>query len=551
MKNQNPILHTPEGVRDIYGSEFVQKFELQQLLYRGLAERGYQGIETPTFEFFDVFSREVGTVPSRELYKFFDKEGNTLALRPDMTPSIARAVSKYFHDETPIRLCYMGNTFINYDKYQGRLKETTQLGAELMGEESVSADVELLSVLVEALKAAGLEEFQVSVGQVEFFKALLKEAGIGSEAEESLRQLISDKNRFGAEELLADYELSPKLRETFLEMATLSGSAEALEKARALTDNPEALKALGRLEDIYKGLKGKGFEKYISFDLSMLSKYNYYTGIVFRAYSYGYGEPVAKGGRYDTLLSHFGRELPAVGFAIVVDQLQRALNSSEIRKEAAGPEGTRYLTFALTKGRLAKKTLELLEKVGITCEEMKDPDSRKLIFVNDELKLKFFLAKGPDVPTYVEYGAADIGVVGKDTLVEEGRKMYEVLDLGFGKCRMCVCGPASAREKLAHQEQIRVATKYPDIAKDYFYNQKHQTVEIIKLNGSIELAPLVGLSEVIVDIVETGSTLRENGLEVLEEIMPLSARMVVNQVSMKMEAERITKLIRELKAALS
>lgn len=551
MKNQNPILHTPEGVRDIYGSEFVQKFELQQLLYHVLAERGYQGIETPTFEFFDVFSREVGTVPSRELYKFFDKEGNTLALRPDMTPSIARAVSKYFHDETPIRLCYMGNTFINYDKYQGRLKETTQLGAELMGEESVSADVELLSVLVEALKAAGLEEFQVSVGQVEFFKALLKEAGIGSEAEESLRRLISDKNRFAAEELLADYELSPKLRETFLEMATLSGSAEALEKARALTDNPEALKALGRLEDIYRGLKEKGFEKYISFDLSMLSKYNYYTGIVFRAYSYGYGEPVAKGGRYDTLLSHFGRELPAVGFAIVVDQLQRALNSSDIRKEAAGPEGTRYLTFALTKGRLAKKTLELLEKVGITCEEMKDPDSRKLIFVNDELKLKFFLAKGPDVPTYVEYGAADIGVVGKDTLVEEGRKMYEVLDLGFGKCRMCVCGPASAREKLAHQEQIRVATKYPDIAKDYFYNQKHQTVEIIKLNGSIELAPLVGLSEVIVDIVETGSTLRENGLEVLEEIMRLSARMVVNQVSMKMEAERITKLIQALKAALS
>ena len=551
MKNQNPILHTPEGVRDIYGSEFVQKFELQQLLYRVLAERGYRGIETPTFEFFDVFSREVGTVPSRELYKFFDKEGNTLALRPDMTPSIARAVSKYFHDETPIRLCYMGNTFINYDKYQGRLKETTQLGAELMGEESVSADVELLSVLVEALKAAGLEEFQVSVGQVEFFKALLKEAGIGSGAEESLRRLISDKNRFAAEELLADYELSPKLRETFLEMATLSGSAEALEKARALTDNPEALKALGRLEDIYRGLKEKGFEKYISFDLSMLSKYNYYTGIVFRAYSYGYGEPVAKGGRYDTLLSHFGRELPAVGFAIVVDQLQRALNSSDIRKEAAGPEGTRYLTFALTKGRLAKKTLELLEKVGITCEEMKDPDSRKLIFVNDELKLKFFLAKGPDVPTYVEYGAADIGVVGKDTLVEEGRKMYEVLDLGFGKCRMCVCGPASAREKLAHQEQIRVATKYPDIAKDYFYNQKHQTVEIIKLNGSIELAPLVGLSEVIVDIVETGSTLRENGLEVLEEIMPLSARMVVNQVSMKMEAERITKLIQALKAALS
>ncbi|WP_418488864.1 ATP phosphoribosyltransferase, partial [Eisenbergiella porci] len=195
----------------------------------------------------------------------------------------------------------------------------------------------------------------------------------------------------------------------------------------------------------------------------------------------------------------------------------------------------RYLTFALAKGRLANKTLELLEEVGITCEEMKDKSSRKLIFVNEELKLKFFLSKGPDVPTYVEYGAADIGVVGKDTLLEEGRRVYEVLDLGFGKCRMCVCGPENARELLKHQQLIRVASKYPNIAKDYFNNMKHQTVEIIKLHGSVELAPIVGLSEVIVDIVETGTTLKENGLMVLEEICQLSARVVVNQVSMKME----------------
>ena len=212
--------------------------------------------------------------------------------------------------------------------------------------------------------------------------------------------------------------------------------------------------------------------------------------------------------------------------------------------------GDRYLTFALAKGRLAKQTLELLEKIGITCEEMKDKDSRKLIFVNEELKLKFFLAKGPDVPTYVEYGAADIGVVGKDTIMEEDRRVYEVLDLGFGKCRMCVCGPASAKELLRHHERIRVATKYPLIAKDYFYNKKHQTVDIIKLNGSVELGPLVELSDVIVDIVETGSTLRENGLDVLEEICPLSARVIVNQVSMQMQADRIKKLIADLKAAL-
>ena len=206
----------------------------------------------------------------------------------------------------------------------------------------------------------------------------------------------------------------------------------------------------------------------------------------------------------------------------------------------------RYLTFALAKGRLAKKTLALLEQIGITCDEMKDPDTRKLIFVNEELKMKFFLSKATDVPTYVEYGAADIGVVGKDTILEEGRNLYEVMDLGFGKCRMCVCGPASARELLKKNEIIRVASKYPVIAKDYFNNRKHQTVEIIKLNGSVELAPIVGLSEVIVDIVETGSTLRENGLEVLEEVCPLSARMVVNQVSLKMENERIHKLLEDL-----
>lgn len=211
----------------------------------------------------------------------------------------------------------------------------------------------------------------------------------------------------------------------------------------------------------------------------------------------------------------------------------------------------RYLTFALTKGRLASSTIEMLEKIGITCEEMKDKNSRKLIFVNEELKLKFFLAKGPDVPTYVEYGAADIGVAGRDTIIEEGRKVHEVLDLGFGKCRMCVCGHEDAAELMNHHELIRVATKYPKIAKDYFYNRRHQTVEIIKMNGSIELAPIVGLSEVIVDIVETGSTLKENGLVVLEEVCPLSARMIVNPVSMRMENERIKKLIRDLRTLLT
>ena len=210
----------------------------------------------------------------------------------------------------------------------------------------------------------------------------------------------------------------------------------------------------------------------------------------------------------------------------------------------------RYLTFALCKGRLASSTLDLLERLNITCEEMKDKNSRKLIFINEEYKLKFFLAKGPDVPTYVEYGAADIGVVGRDTVLEENRNVYEVLDLGFGKCRMCVCGPESARELLMHHERIRVASKYPNIAREYFYNKKHQTVDIIKLNGSVELGPLVELSDVIVDIVETGSTLQENGLEVLEEVCPLSARMIVNPVSLQMERKRIQNMVLQIRKKL-
>ncbi len=548
MKEQ--LLHTPEGVRDIYGSEFVKKFEMKNTLFEVMNSYGYQGIETPMFEFFDVFSKEVGTVPSKELYKFFDKEGNTLVLRPDMTPSIARAVSKYFHGEEAIRLCYMGSTFVNHEKYQGRLKETTQLGAELMGDDSVKADVEMISLLVAALRKAGLTDFQISIGQVQFFKSLLLEADLESSVEELLCAHISNKNLFAVEELLSNADISQQLKRTFAELTSLSGGAEVLRRAKVLTENGKAHRALNRLEDIYEGLKGCGCERYVTFDLGMLSKYNYYTGIIFRAYTFGSGEAIVKGGRYDTLLSHFGRRLPAVGFAIVIDQLMSALERKDSLPGKQGSGEERYLTFALTKGRLAKKTLELLEQTGIHMEEMKDPDTRKLIFVNEKLKIRMFLAKGPDVPTYVEYGAADIGIVGSDTIIEENKKMYEVLDLGFGKCRMCVCGPASAREKLMSQELIRVATKYPNIAKDYFYNKKHQTVEIIKLNGSIELAPIVGLSEVIVDIVETGSTLRENGLEVLEEVKQLSARMVVNHVSMTMEHERIAGLIRDMKKVL-
>ena len=543
---KNKLLHTPDGVRDLYNEDYKKKLDIQDKLHQVFEQYGCLDIQTPTFEYFDVFSKQLGTTPSKDLFKFFDTEGNTVVLRPDFTPSIARCAAKYFDPENEaVKLCYMGNTFTNASKYQGRLKETTQCGVECIGDGSAEADAQMLAMVVDSLKSIGMEKFQISVGHAGFFDALLDAAELRRKQANKLRALLDNKNFLDVEVFVEELDVESRLKTLFLLLADFDITDEDLENAKAwAVDYPNVAKAIDSLEELNQNVKEKGIREYISFDLGMISNYEYYTGIIFAGYTYGLGEPIVKGGRYDTLMSNFDKDAPAIGFAFVVDQLLTAISA---KKEV---EEDRYLTFALGKGRLAKKTLQIFEQIGITCEEIFDPNTRKLIFVNEELKLRFFLSKGPDVPTYVEHGAADIGIVGKDTILEEGRNIYEVLDLGFGKCRMCICGPESARELLQHQEQIRVATKYPQIAKDYFYNEKHQTVEIIKLNGSIELAPIVGLSDVICDIVETGATLRENGLDVLEEVCPLSARMVVNEVSMKMENERITKLIRDLKEVL-
>lgn len=548
---KNKLLHTPDGVRDLYNEDYKKKLDIQNKLHQVFVEYGCMDIQTPTFEYFDVFSNQIGTTPSKDLFKFFDTEGNTVVLRPDFTPSIARCVAKYFEpEEKPVKLCYMGNTFANASNYQGRLKETTQCGVEYVGDGSSKADAHMLSMIVDCIKAIGIEDFQISVGHAGFFDALMEAANLKRKQANQLRDLLNNKNFLGVEALVKELDMDEELKPLFLLLAGFDVADEELRNAKGWAYKyPKIEAAITSLEEINTYLIENGIQKYFSLELGMISNYEYYTGIIFSGYTYGLGEAIVKGGRYDTLLSNFDKDVPAIGFAFVVDQLLGAIDklSSKAKKDT---NGDRYLTFALGKGRLAKKTLQLFEQIGITCEEIFDPNTRRLIFVNEDLKLRFFLSKGPDVPTYVEHGAADIGIVGKDTILEEARNIYEVLDLGFGNCRMCICGPESAKELLQHQEQIRVATKYPQIAKDYFYNQKHQTVEIIKLNGSIELAPIVGLSDVICDIVETGATLRENGLDVLEEVCPLSARMVVNEVSMKMENERIIKLIRDLKEVL-
>ena len=328
------LVHTPEGVRDIYGKEYANKQNIQRLFSDKLHSYGYQDIQTPTFEFFDVFSREIGTTPSKELYKFFDKEGNTLVLRPDFTPSIARCAAKYFIDERiPLRFCYLGNNFINTGNLQGKLKETTQMGAELLGDASPEADAEMIAMLVEALRNSGLKEFQVSVGQIDYFKGLCAHAQLDEETEFELREFISNRNEFGAQELLLNKKIPEQSIQALLGVNNLFGSYEILDRASEAADNPRSQKAVERLKQVYELLKVYGVDPYISFDLAMVSKYNYYTGVIFSAYTYQAGSAVAKGGRYDNLLEKFGKTAPATGFVVMIDDLMTALTRQKICPE--------------------------------------------------------------------------------------------------------------------------------------------------------------------------------------------------------------------------
>ena len=337
------LLHTPEGVRDLYGKEYAKKLVLQDKVMKNIQLYGYENIQTPTFEFFDVFSEEIGTTGSRELYKFFDKEGNTLVLRPDFTPSMARCAAKYFMEQNvPIRFCYSGNTFINNDNLKGKLKELTQMGAELIGDDSVYADAEMIMMVIDTLRAAGLTKFQVSVGEVEYFKGICKHAGLDSETEMEIRNFISEKNFFAAEELMIEKGISDRDREAILQVREFYQVEETLAKAKELAPNEMSLNAISRLEALYDLLKKYGVEEYVSFDLGMLSKFHYYTGVIFKAYTYGVGDAIVNGGRYDALLGRFGKEAAAIGFMVLIDDLMEALYRQGIETEVLENKKTIY-----------------------------------------------------------------------------------------------------------------------------------------------------------------------------------------------------------------
>lgn len=356
------LLHTPEGVRDIYNGECAGKLAVEDKISNVFHLYGYEDIETPTFEYFDIFNKERGSVTSQEMFKFFDRDNNTLVLRPDMTPAIARCVGKYFFEETmPVRLCYRERTFINNSNYQGRLKEITQTGVELIGDDASGADAEVIALVIDSLKTAGLEEFQVELGQVEFFRGLTEEAGMDQETCDALRELIENKNYFGVDELISKRDMPDSLRTVFLKLPELFGTLEQLKQVKYMVNNDRSRKAVERLEKIHAILESYGLAGYVSYDLGMLSKYQYYTGIIFKAYTYGTGEYIVNGGRYDKLLIQFGKDVPAVGFAIIVDQLMLAMSRQKLDTE---PEksGTMVLYDSSSQDKAVKLVLELRKK---------------------------------------------------------------------------------------------------------------------------------------------------------------------------------------------
>lgn len=363
----NRLIHTPEGVRDIYGAELLKKQSAISKIKDVINSYGYMSIQTPSFEFFDVFSKEIGTSPSKELYKFFDKENNTLVLRADFTPSIARASAKYFVDEKlPVRLTYEGNVFRNISDLQGKLKETTQVGAECIGEATVNADAELIALNVNCLLAAGLKDFQISVGQVDYFKGICEAAGLSEETELRIRDQISGKNVFALLDVLEESGLSENVKEKMRAVSELYGDAKILDKAYEIADNERSRAAIERLRALYELLTVYGIEKYVSFDLGILTKYHYYTGIVFRAYTYGVGEPVSAGGRYDSLIEKFGKNSAAVGFVISVDQLMLALKNRQLE-----PSNDKSIAILVYEEDCAKKAVSFaidMRKKGLAIE---------------------------------------------------------------------------------------------------------------------------------------------------------------------------------------
>ncbi|MDF2655673.1 MAG: hisZ [Bacillota bacterium] len=543
MKKYDRI--TPEGTRDLLFRECEAQRKITETLRNTFEGKGYREVITPGIEFYDVFSSNSRYFPQESIYKLIDHKGRLLAMRPDSTIPIARmTATKLKGHALPIRLYYGQRVYRQQPELRGRSSEIMQMGVELVGLSSYESDIEILATGMEALASCCVDDFRIELGHIGIYKLLMENLKASPEQKETIHSLIVSKNYAGLSDILEDFPES-RTAELLRELPKLFGGKEALESARVLFDgyDDELLAMLSYLERIFQGLVDRNLDK-VMIDFGLVHQADYYSSLIFRGYISSAGEPVLSGGRYDELFKDFGESLPATGFGINVDQLAAGLLKEESASEnSAGEAETGNIRIALTKGRLENSIVSMFEEIGYDCSNLKEKGRKLLLSIPDK-NMDVVLAKAADVITYVEHGVCDVGVVGKDTIVESGGTFYEVLDLGLGKCRFALAVPKGSDFYSGYTTK-RIATKYPKVASSYF-ESKGMDVEVIKIEGSVELAPLLSLADGIVDIVETGTTLKENGLEVIEEIRNVSARLIVNVASMKLKKAEIEGLISDI-----
>lgn len=531
----------PEGVSDLNNDEYERIKSVEDTLTAVFCEDGYRQIMTPTFEYYDLFADDTIFSGTEEIYKLTDKSGKLMVLRPDATIPIARmAATHYKESDRDLKLMYVTTVFRSADFRAGEKREFKQAGIEYFGSDTVQTDVSVIETAVKALKEIVGSDMQAEIGDAGYFNGLLEAMEeyphqAEKEVQAKLRELMESKNIPGLNQFAAEYDLSDRIRQVLLSLPFLFGTPEKiLQKAETLALNDTMRRAVRNIREICSGIAEK---ECISVDMGLINRLEYYSGMIFKVYLKKTGVIVGSGGRYDKLMKKFGRDIPAVGFGLNVDMLVEA------QKESAGSEAEKPLMIALGKGRLADITFQKFEEAGIHFPDY-SKESRKLIFDDEMGKFRLIFVKAVDVGIYVEKGACDVGVIGKDTLMESQSDVFEMMDLGYGKCIFAVASLKGF--EYDRIKKLRVATKYPGVAKRYFEGFG-RSIEVTKINGSVELAPIVGLSDVIVDIVETGNTLRENGLTVVEKVADISARFIVNRASLKTKQKQVEEIIEALR----
>lgn len=530
-------ISTPEGTRDLLFAPARRLRTVEQRVRQSLEDRGYSEVITPAIEYYDVFAQANPAVGQENMLKIVDRAGRICVARPDNTTPIARiAATRLEGAELPVRLYYSQKVFRSIAEGHGHKSEFLQVGAELIGSDGLEADLDILTAAFSALEQAEAGSFRIELGHAEIYKALIEALGVDEQTAEDIRRLIENKSFAALGDALAPYQGSAAYQ-ALCAMPQLFGGVEVLDQVEHMTGNMRVLAAVAYLRRVYTALEQAGFGESVIIDLGLVHEMDYYTGIMFRGYLGGAGAAILAGGRYNALCAKFGRDLPAAGFGIDVERI------AETGSEADNRQVRATIRIALTKGRLEKKTLARMKAAGYDISELESP-SRKLIFRLPNTNIEVVLAKAADVITYVEHGVCDLGVVGKDTIMEKGGSFYEMVDLGFGKCRFALA-TKKGKTVYGNYRTPVIATKYPEVTRAFF-SRKNMDVETIKIEGSVELAPLLELADAIVDIVETGSTLKENGLEVIEDVAPISARVIVNLASAKMNKTAIQRIISDL-----